>query len=134
MCTLHIRGGFALGRLYLHRWVGLIPKETSFIDSAIRQTPHTETVSSQLKGQDNITKQRKPTSMARSNKKMTDENQCMRLICKACAIYTIHTLTHINHIQHVPKRREKTSSVYRAQWHQGEACSGTYGLRPMAKE
>jgi hypothetical protein len=42
-----------MDRLYLNIWVGLIPKETSFIDKPLIP----KTISPQLKGQDNTTKQ-----------------------------------------------------------------------------
>jgi hypothetical protein len=57
MYILHLRGKYALGGLDLNTWVYLIPKETSFIDPTVRQTPHIETIHHQLKGQDNTTKQ-----------------------------------------------------------------------------
>jgi hypothetical protein len=100
----------------------------SFIDLTVRQTPHTETIHHQLKGNDNTTKQRKLASMARSSKKIEEENQLVRLTRKAREIHTIHIPACTNYIQCVPKRRKKNSGVYKAQWHWGEACSGTYGL------
>jgi hypothetical protein len=57
MCTLHLKGKFALGKLDLNTCVGLIHKEISFIDPTIRQTPHIEIIPPQLKGQDNRIKQ-----------------------------------------------------------------------------
>lgn len=38
--TLHIRGKSVLGRLDLNTLVDLISKEISFIDPAVKQTPH----------------------------------------------------------------------------------------------
>jgi hypothetical protein len=56
MCTLYLRDKSAVSRLDINTWVGLIPKETSFIDSVVRQTPYTETISTQLKCQYNTIK------------------------------------------------------------------------------
>ena len=44
----------------------------------MRQTPYIETISPQLKGQDNTTKQKKLVYMARSNKKMVEENRSVK--------------------------------------------------------
>jgi hypothetical protein len=67
-----------MDRLDLNIWVGHIPKEKSFINLAVRQTSYAETIPHSLKRLDNITKQRKPASMARSSKKMAKENQHVR--------------------------------------------------------
>ena len=60
---------------------------------------------------------------------MVEENRCVRLTRKVRAT----TLACTNHIWRVPKRREKKFGVYRAQWHQGEVCSGAYELGLAAK-